>query len=94
MNNGIKTWLYIIISILAIGAVGYLAINLLIYLIPVLVVIYIIFKIKGYFERKSNKASRKKDYTFNHKSSYDIKAGNIDNSNPKVIDVDYEEIKK
>ena len=93
MNDRIKTWLYLIISISVIGIVGYLAINLLIYLIPVLVVIYIIFKINGYIKRKTRPNSTT-DYTSNYKSSYDIKAENVDTFNSEVIDVDYEDVKK
>lgn len=93
MNYKIRNWLYIICSILIIGVVGYLAINLLLILIPVLVVIYIIFKIKGYFQGKS-KESTKKDYTFNNKSYYDTKNEDVDDYNSEVIDVDYEDVKK
>ena len=52
MNDKIKTWLYIMSTIIVIGVVGYLAINLLIFLIPVIFVLFIIFKIKGYIDTK------------------------------------------
>ena len=93
MNDRIKTWLYILTSILVVGVVGYLAINLLIFLIPVLVVIYIIFKIKGYVSKKS-KPNSKINYEEKHKSSYDSKIDSIDNSHTEVIDVEYEDVNK
>ncbi len=93
MNDKIKTWLYIVSSILVIGIVGYLAISLLIYLIPVLVVIFIIFKIKGYIDRKKGNSSNN-EYETKYKPTYDSKISDIDNSNGEVIDVEYEDVNK
>lgn len=93
MSDRIKSWIYILCSIVVIGVVGYLAINLLFYLIPVLIVIYIFFKIKGYIDKKKGTNSTI-NYTSEYKSSYDKKIDDIDNSNNEVIDVDYEEVNK
>jgi len=93
MNDKIKTWLYIVASILVIGVVGYLAISLLIYLIPVLVVIYIIFKIKGYIGRRKGTSS-KREYKTQYKTTYDTKIDDADNSYGEVIDVEYEDVNK
>lgn len=93
MNDKIKTWLYIVGSILVIGIVGYLAISLLVYLIPVLVVIYIIFKVKGYIDRRKSTNTNSK-YTNEYKSNYDSKISDIDNTIGEVIDVEYEDVNK
>ncbi|MDV4152304.1 hypothetical protein R0131_15875 [Clostridium sp. AL.422] len=93
MNDRIKTWIYIICSILVIGIVGYLALNLLIFLIPVLIVIFIIFKIKGYIDGKKRTKSANNS-TYQYKSYNDNKVESIDNSNSEVIDVDYEDVDK
>lgn len=90
MNNQIKTWLYIISTVLVVAIVGVLAIKLLWFLLPVIVILYIIFKIKGYIDRKKRTNSTV-NYT---KSSYDNKIDDIDNSNAEVIDVDYEDVNK
>lgn len=90
MSNQIKTWLYIISTILVVAIVGVLAIKLLWFLLPVIIILYIIFKIKGYIDRKKSSNSTV-NYT---KSSYDNKIDDIDNSNAEVIDVDYEDVNK
>lgn len=92
MNDKIKTWLYIAISIIVIGVVGYLAINLLIFLIPVIIVLFIIFKVKEYIDRKKSTNSTV-SYTSEYKSSFDNKRDDID-STGEVIDVDYEDVNK
>lgn len=93
MNDKIKTWLYIVSSILVIGVVAYLAISLLIYLIPILLVIFIIFKVKGYIDRRKNSRSNSK-YDTQYKPTYESKISDIDSSNAEVIDVEYEDINK
>lgn len=90
MNYKFKNWLYILISILVIGVVATLAIKLLVYLIPVLIVVYIILKVKEYIERKNNISSKRRN-EFQYRPDYDVK---IDNSNGEVIDVDYEDVNK
>lgn len=93
MNNQIKTWLYIISTILVVAIVGVLAIKLLWFLLPVIIVLYIIFKIKGYIDRKNNTNSTV-NYKSEYKASYDNKIDDIDDSNGEVIDVDYEDVNK
>lgn len=93
MNDKIKTWLYIVGSILVIGIVGYLAISLLVYLIPVLVVIYIIFKVKGYIDRRKSTNSNSQ-YANQYKSTYESKISDMDNTTGEVIDVEYEDVNK
>ncbi len=93
MNDRIKSLFYIISSILVVGIVGYLAINLLIYLIPVLIVIYVIFKIKGYINKRKSTNSTM-NYTYDNKSANNSSIDDIYNSNDKVIDVEYEDVKK
>lgn len=93
MSDKIKTWLYIVSSILVIGVVAYLAISLLIYLIPILLVIFIIFKVKGYIDRRKSSGANVK-YNTQYKSTYESKISDIDSSNAEVIDVEYEDINK
>lgn len=93
MNDKIKTWLYIMSTILVIGIVGYLAFKLLILFIPVIIVLYIIFKIKGYIDRKNSTNSTVNE-TYEYTSSYDNKIDDIDESAGEVIDVDYEDVNK
>lgn len=93
MNDKIKTWLYILSSILVIGVVGYLAFQLLLFLIPVIIVLYIVFKIKGYIDRKNRTNSTGKD-TYEYTPSYDNKIDDIDEPVGEVIDVDYEDVNK
>ena len=93
MSDRIKIWLYALGSLVVFGLVAYLAFNLLIFLIPILIVIYIVFKIKSYLEGKKRTNSTINSKT-QHKASYDSRIENIDNSNGEVIDVDYEDVNK
>lgn len=91
MSDNIKNWLYILGTILVIGMVGVLAFKILWFLLPIIIILYIIFKVKGYFERK-NKTSSSVNYTSEYKSYYTNE--DIDDSVGKVIDVDYEDVNK
>ncbi|WP_288221101.1 hypothetical protein [uncultured Clostridium sp.] len=94
MSDKIKSWLFIVSTILIIGIVGVLAFKILLFLLPILLVIYIIFKIKGYIDRKSEK-KRKINYTYEYKTSYNNESmENVDDSVGEVIDVDYEDVDK
>ena len=58
------------------------------------ILLYIIFKIKGYIDRK-NKKNRTINYTAEYKESYNRdNIENIDDSIVEVIDVDYEDVDK
>ncbi|VYT92325.1 hypothetical protein [Clostridium tertium] len=93
MSDKIKTWLYIVGGILLIGIVAALAFKLLFLLFPVLLVLYLFFKIRNYF-RKDNSSSTG-SYTKEYETSYnnDITNG-VDDSAGDVIDVDYEDVDK
>ena len=94
MSDKIKSWLFIVSTILIIGIVGVLAFKILLFLLPILLVIYIIFKIKGYIDRKSEK-NRTINYTYEYKTSYiNESMENVDDSVGEVIDVDYEDVDK
>lgn len=91
MSDSIKSFLYIVGTILVIGIVGVLAFKLLLLLLPVIIALWVIFKVKNYFGRKSRTNSTV-NYTSEYKSSYTNE--NIDDSVGEVIDVDYEDVNK
>lgn len=91
MSDSIKSLLYIVGTILVIGIVGVLAFKLLLLLLPVIIALWVIFKVKNYFGRKSRTNSTV-NYTSEYKSSYTNE--NIDDSVGEVIDVDYEDVNK
>lgn len=94
MSDKIKSWLFIVSTILIIGMIGVLAFKILLFLLPVLLVLYIIFKIKEYIERK-NKKNGENNYTSEYKTSYNNeRVGKVDDSVVEVIDVDYEDVNK
>lgn len=94
MSDKIKSWLFIVSAILIIGILGVLAFNILLFLLPILFALYIIFKIKGYVERKSKKNGTI-NYTSEYKTSYNSESiGKVDDSIVEVIDVDYEDVDK
>lgn len=91
MSDSIKSFLYIIGTILVIGIVGVLAFKLLLLLLPVIIALWVIFKVKNYFGRK-NRTNSTTNYTSEYKSSYTNER--IDDSIGEVIDVDYEDVNK
>lgn len=93
MSSKLINWLYIIGSIVAVGVVAYLAIQLLIVLIPILILVYVFFKVKNYFTLKKYNKSQSKDYTEKYTSNHyeDI---NVDEEVGQVIDVEYEDVEK
>lgn len=90
MSGKIKTWLYIICGVILIGTVAYLAFNLLLLLLPIIIVLYIFFKVRSYF-RKDNSNSTN-SYTREYKKSDNDIVSSIDDTNMEVIDVDYEDV--
>ncbi len=94
MSDKIKFWLFIVGTILIIGIIGVIAFNILLFLLPILFALYVIFKIKGYIESRSKK-NRTTTYNYEYKTSYNSEnIENIDDSVVDVIDVDYEDVDK
>lgn len=95
MNSGLKTGLYIIGSFLIIGLVASVAIQLLIWILPIIVVLYVILKISKYFSGKIGRNSNNTNYTSGFDSNFsDENSTKIDDSSNEVIDVEYEDISK
>lgn len=90
MSVKIKTWLYVICGIILIGTVAYLAFNLLLFLLPIIIVVYVFFKVRSYF-RKDNSSSTN-SYTKEYKNSDNDIVSSIDDTTMEVIDVDYEDV--
>lgn len=96
MNRNLKFALYFIITILVIGVVAGLFIRLLPYLLAAILVMWIIFKIRGYFTK-----NKKSDYNREYEETYTYESGDNNTTSSdddfdtsKAIDVDYEEIDK
>ena len=97
MNRNLKFALYFIITILVIGVVAGLFIRLLPYLLAAILVMWIIFKIRGYFTKnKKNDYNREYEETYKYEShdNNTISSDDDDFDTSKAIDVDYEEIDK
>lgn len=95
MNSGLKTALYIVGSFLIIGLVASVAIQLLIWILPIIVVLYVILKISKYFSGKIGQNSNNTNYTSEFDSNFnDEYSTKIDDSSSEVIDVEYEDISK
>lgn len=91
MNSGLKTGLYIIGSFLIIGLVASVAIQLLIWILPIIVVLYVILKISKYFSGKIGRTNYTSEFDSNFSDENSTK---IDDSSNEVIDVEYEDISK
>lgn len=96
MNNKLKSWLYIIGGIFIIGIVATLAMKLLFWLLPIIIVLYVIYKIKEYIDIKRGKKSNSNiNYKSQSKSNYNNDfVGKVDDSAGEVIDVEYQDINK
>ena len=96
MSNGLKTGLYIVGTVLVIGVVASLAIQLLIWVLPIILGLYIFFKIKGYIDNKKGKSSSSTSYNSRAKSNFsnDYSTNADDDSVGEVVDVEYEDVNK
>ena len=98
MNRNLKFALYFIITILVIGVVAGLFIRLLPYLLAAILVMWIVFKIRGYFTKnKKNDYNREYEETYTYESRDNTttsSATDDDFDTSKAIDVDYEEVDK
>lgn len=98
MNRNLKFALYFIITILVIGVVAGLFIRLLPYLLAAILVMWIIFKIRGYFTKnKKSDYNREYEESYTYESRYNnttSSANDDDFDTSKAIDVDYEEVDK
>ena len=99
MNRNLKFALYFIITILVIGVVAKVFITLLPFLLVAILVMWIIFKIRGYFN-KNKKSDYNREYeepyTYESHDNNTTSSTNYDDDfdTSKAIDVDYEEVDK
>lgn len=95
MNRNLKFALYFIITILVIGVVAKVFITLLPFLLAIILVMWIIFKVRGYFT-KNKKSDYNSEYeeTYTYESHDNNASSDDDFDTSKAIDVDYEEVDK
>lgn len=93
MNSTIKTWLYIIGSFLVVGILAFLALQLLFWAIPIILILYVFFKIKRYFKKdnKKNNEYINNEKTYERKSTSNYTESDVEG---EVIDVDYQDVNK
>jgi hypothetical protein len=97
MSNGLKTGLYIVSTVLVVGVIAVLAVKLLVWvIIPIILGLYIFFKIKGYINNKKGKSPSSTSYNSESKSNYsnNYSTNADDDSVGEVIDVEYEDVNK
>ncbi|MGG7076851.1 hypothetical protein [Clostridium sardiniense] len=107
MNRNFKIAMYLIITIVIIGLVASAFIMILPYVIIAAVVLWGIFKIRGYFNKKKYKKDNENySETYTYRSSNDetskyesdeasqYESNDDDFDTSKAIDVDYEEVDK
>lgn len=103
MNRNFKIAMYFIITIIIIGLVAAAFIAILPYVILAAVVLWGIFKIKGYLNRRKYK-NQYEENNENHSETYTYRSSNDETNEyesndddldtSKAIDVDYEELDK
>jgi beta-lactamase regulating signal transducer with metallopeptidase domain len=96
MSNGLKTGLYIVSTVLVVGLITVLAVQLLVWVLPIILGLYIFFKIKGYINNKKGKSSSSTSYNSESKSNYsnNYSTNADDDSVGEVIDVEYQDVNK
>lgn len=95
MKDTMGRILYLLVSVFIFILIATFAVNLIVYLVPIILGIYIIYKLYGFIKSKFKKEDdiniEYKDYIKEQKEEYYPEA---DDESVKVIDVEYEEIKK
>ena len=96
MGSNFKSWLYIIGGMFIIGTITVLAIQLLVWALPIMLVLYVIYKLKRYINIKGVKKSNNNfNNTYQKKSNYNSDyVGKVDDSIGEIIDVEYQDINK
>lgn len=95
MSSGLKTGLYLVGGILIVGLVAALAIQLLVWVLPIILVLYIIFKVKEFWDSKRGNRASKATYNSETKANFNNNYSNrVDDSVGEVIDVEYEDVNK
>lgn len=97
MNSTFKTVMYLVLGFMIVSLVATLFFAILPYMLLLGVILFAVFKIKGYFiskKRKTSSNSYTKTYSSNTKweDKVDMKE-NIDDDVVDIIDVDYKEVK-
>lgn len=90
MNSTFRSVIFILIGLAIFFAISWLFINIVPYLLVGGLIIYIIVKVKKYFNNKNN-SSNKYNKTENIYENSHVKSDYY-NENEKVIDVDYKEM--
>lgn len=95
MKDTMGRILYLLLSVFIFVLIATFAINLIVYLIPIILGIYIIYKLYGFIKNKFKKDDdiniEYKDYIKEQRKEYYAES---DDETAKVIDVEYEEVKK
>ena len=95
MKDTMGRILYLLVSVFIFVLIATFAINLIVYLIPIILGIYIIYKLYGFIKNKFKKDDdiniEYKEYIKEQREEYYTGA---DDETAKVIDVEYEEVKK
>lgn len=89
MSNEVKRWLYILSSFVIIGVIALLALQLLFWLIPIMLIIYLFYNVKKYFMLKTYNRNTK---TKNQYSSAKSTNTSTEDFSSDVIDVDYKDV--
>ncbi|WP_300382402.1 hypothetical protein [Clostridium sp.] len=95
MKNSMGKILYLLGSVFIFVLITTFAVRLIVYLLPIIAIIYLIYKLYGFIKRKFKKDDNinieYKEYSDEQKGEYDSE---IDDENTEIIDVEYEEIDK
>ncbi|SDO79491.1 DUF3329 domain-containing protein [Clostridium gasigenes] len=95
MNNTFKTIIYMILGFMVVSLVASLFLSALPWMLLIGAILFVYFKIKGYFIQKKrgySSNSHQKTYDSNDKSQYST--GNVQDEDEisDVIDVDYKDV--
>ena len=94
MKDSMGKILYLIGSVIIFVLIATFAVKLIVYLLPIIAVIYLIYKLYGFIKGKVKKDD---DINIEYKGYAEEQRDNnyseLDEENTEVIDVEYEEIK-
>ena len=97
MNSTFKTIMYLVLGFMIVSLIATVFFAILPYMVLLGVILFVVFKIKGYFiSKKIKDSSNSYTKTYNSNTKWEDKVDmkeNIDDDVVDVIDVDYKEVK-
>lgn len=94
MNSTLKTIIYVVLGFMVVSLIARLFFNLLPYVLIIGAILFVYFKLKGYFlKKKKGNSTKNNTETYNSNDSMKYSSEVVeDDMNAEIIDVDYKDV--